>query len=138
MQSFSKFTTTDGVTHEIADAWLAMAPSLVTLKNGEVLNLSNLENAAQISAIDMATDTAANVVKLTLNDVLGMATTNGVHKLTLTGGENDAVQLVSGEWHESGNVVTEGGHTYSVYNANATTDAQLLIDQAILNLGCLS
>jgi hypothetical protein len=33
------------------------------------------------------------------------------------------------EWRNSGNTVTEGGHTYAIYNASASVAAQLWIDQ---------
>jgi hypothetical protein len=33
----------------------------------------------------------------------------------------------------SDTVVTYGGHTYKVYNANSSVAAQLLIDQSIVN-----
>jgi hypothetical protein len=81
----------------------------------------------------MRTDTAANTVKLNLADVLSLATdasiANGVHKLTLTGDVNDTVQLNLSQWANTGTTVTEGDHTYAVYNASSAVAAQLLIDQ---------
>jgi hypothetical protein len=37
------------------------------------------------------------------------------------------------DWTYSGSTVTEGTHSYAVYNANATESAQLLIEQTMLN-----
>jgi hypothetical protein len=130
LQGFSSYTATDGATHEMADAWLQTVASAVkTLQNGESLDLSKLSDAAQVSAVDMSHDTSANTVKLTLADVLGNAATNGVHTLKLTGDANDTVQLTASEWSNTGTTVTEGAHTYAVYNASASAAAQLLIDQ---------
>lgn len=33
------------------------------------------------------------------------------------------------QWANSGNTVTQGEHTYAVYNASSAAAAQLLIDQ---------
>jgi hypothetical protein len=78
----------------------------------------------------------ANTVKLSLADVLSVATdasiANGVHKLTLTGDANDTVELDLSQWANTGNTVTEGDHTYAVYNASSAAAAQLLIDQHML------
>ena len=82
------------------------------------------------------TGTGANTIKLSLADVLSVATdasiANGVHKLTLTGDANDTVELDLSQWANTGNTVTEGEHTYAVYSASATAAAQLLIDQHMM------
>jgi hypothetical protein len=85
---------------------------------------------SNVAAVDL-TGTGANSLKLNLSDVLGTAATNGVHTLTLTGDANDTVDPNMSEWTNTGNTVTEGEHTYAVYNANASAAAQLLIDQHI-------
>ena len=127
-----KYTTTDGQTHAMTDAWLQMTPfSVKTLINGESLDLSNL-NSALIKSIDMSTDTAANTLKLNLSDVLSLPTTNGVHKLTLTGDANDTVDLDIAHWTNTGTTVTENGHSYAVYSTATDSSAQLLIDQHML------
>jgi len=136
--AFSSYTTTDGVTHEIADVGFKMqsaSSSVFTLGVNESLDLSGLANAALVTTIDMANNSSANTVKLTLNDVLNTANTNGVHSLKLIGTANDAVDLDMSEWTNTGTTVTEGEHTFAVYNANATSAAQLLIDQAMINAG---
>ena len=136
--AFSSYTTTDGATHEIADVGFKMQSALssvFTLGVNESLDLSGLANAALVSTIDMASNSSANTVKLTLNDVLNTAITNGVHSLKLIGTADDAVDLDMSEWTNTGTTVTEGEHTFAVYNANATSAAQLLIDQAMINAG---
>jgi VCBS repeat-containing protein len=134
LEGFSSFTSTDGVTHEMVDAWLQMAATGVkTLNNGESLDLSTVSNLSLVTGVNMSADTAANTVKLNLADVLGVATdasiANGVHKLTLTGDANDTVELDLSQWANTGTTVTEGDHTYAVYNASSAAAAQLLIDQ---------
>jgi hypothetical protein len=134
LDGFSSYTSTDGVTHEMVDAWLQMAAAgVTTLHDGESLDLSTVSNLSLVSGIDMSTDTAANTVKLTLADVLAapLAATP-VHQLTLTGDANDTVELDLSQWANTGNTVTEGEHTYAVYSASATAAAQLLIDQHMM------
>jgi hypothetical protein len=80
----------------------------------------------------MATDTAANVVSLSLADVLSMPPTDGVYKLMLSGAANDKVMLAEGEWTDTGNVVNQNGHQYAVYTGTTDATAQLLIDQQML------
>jgi hypothetical protein len=149
LQGFSSFTSTDGTTHDIVDVSFLVQPVLAdvglqvqnamsnvfTLSMGESLDLSGLGNATQESGINMSTDSAANSVKLTLTDVLNTAVTNGLHQLTLTGDANDSVQLTAHEWTNTGTTVAEGEHTYAVYNATTSSEAQLLIDQAMVNAG---
>ena len=138
VQMASSFTTTDGVTHSMADVGLKVqnaTSTIYTLSMGESLDLSGLGNAAQVSGINMSTDSAANIVKLTLTDVLNTTVTNGLHQLTLTGDANDSVQLSAHEWTNTGTTVTESEHTYAVYNATTSSEAQLLIDQAMINAG---
>jgi VCBS repeat-containing protein len=132
----STFTTTDGAVHTVADVGFQVqnaTSSVFKLTSGNTLDLSGLGNASLVNTIDMATDAAANTVKLSLADVLSVATdasiANGVHKLTLTGDANDTVELDLSQWANTGNTVTEGDHTYAVYNASSAAAAQLLIDQ---------
>jgi hypothetical protein len=85
-----------------------------------------------VTEVDL-TGSGTNTLKLNLTDVLSVATdasiANGVHKLTLTGDANDTVQLDLSQWANTGTTVTEGDHTYAVYNASSAVAAQLLIDQ---------
>jgi hypothetical protein len=41
----------------------------------------------------------------------------------------DTVELDLSQWANTGTTVTEGDHTYAVYNASSAVAAQLLIDQ---------
>jgi hypothetical protein len=86
-----------------------------------------------IAQADLATDTAANLVTLTMADVLGLPTTNGMHQLMLVGAANDKLMLSEAEWTDTGAVVDPNGHTYAVYTGNSDSTAQLLIDQQMLN-----
>ena len=119
----------------MVDAWLQMASAMVkTLHNGESLDLSNVSNLSLVSGVDMSADTSANTVKLTLADVLAapVVTSASVHQLTLNGDANDTVELDLVNWANAGTSVTEGGHTYAVYNASSSAAAQLLIEQHML------
>lgn len=142
VQAFSTYTSTDGQTHQVADVGLQIAqttPSHVfSLVDGGTFDLSTVINASKLTEVDASADTAANTIKLTLNDLLSIDAMNGVHQLVLTGDANDVVELDLNNWSSSGTTVAQDGHTYAVYNANEVTNAQLLIDQAMLNAGHVS
>jgi hypothetical protein len=145
LRGFSSYTTKDGATHEVVDAWLLPAPTNEQMAVNPVApntveflgNHMNLDLSAvlaahsEATAVDM-TGTGANTLKLNLADVLSLPTTNGVHQLTLTGDANDTVDLDIASWTNTGTTVTENGHSYAVYNATHFTAAQLLIDQQML------
>ena len=135
VQMASSFTTTDGATHDIADVGFKVqnaTSNLFVLTGGDNLDLSGLGNAALVNSIDMVTDAAANTVKLTLADVLGVASTDGVHQLVLTGAANDKVMLVESEWDDTGTVISDAGHNYAVFNGIGDASVQLLIDLHML------
>jgi hypothetical protein len=109
--------------------------SLSLLGANMQLDLANIVAAnPSLRTIDLS-GSGANSITLTLADVLHTATTNGVHQLTLTGDANDTIHLNMADWSDTGTTVTEGTHTYAVYNASTSLTEQLLIDQAILNAG---
>jgi hypothetical protein len=134
-------TATDGSSVLVSDAGFAYNALDYTV-TGNAMNLlgadmhldlsSIVAVHSNVTAMDL-TGTGANTVKLSLADVLSVATdasiANGVHKLTLTGDANDTVELDLSQWANTGNTVTEGEHTYAVYNASSAAAAQLLIDQ---------
>jgi ribonuclease PH len=134
-------TAIDGSSVLVSDAGFAYS-ALDYAVTGSAMNLlganmhldlsSVVAVHSDVAAVDL-TGTGANTVKLNLADVLSVATdasiANGVHKLTLTGDANDTVELDLSQWANTGTTVTEGDHTYAVYNAAASAAAQLLIDQ---------
>ena len=85
-----------------------------------------------LAQVDMATDTSANVVSLTLADVLSLPATDGMRKLVLSGAANDKVMLTEGEWADTGNVVNQDGKNYAIYSGTTDPSTQLLIDQHML------
>ena len=85
-----------------------------------------------LEQVDMVTDTSANMVSLSLADVLSLPSTGGVYKLMLSGAANDKVMLAEGEWTDTGAVVDQGGQSYAVYTGTNDSSAQLLIDQQML------
>jgi hypothetical protein len=127
------------VTPVIAVCTGADESSTYSLSNGQSLDLTTVLKDMSFNGIvkgleqvDMATDAAANVVSLSLADVLSMPPTDGVYKLMLSGAANDKVMLAEGEWTDTGNVVNQNGHQYAVYTGTTDATAQLLIDQQML------
>ena len=117
----------------------AAESSTYSLSNGQSLDLTTVIKDMSVNGIvkgleqvDMATDTAANVMSLKLADVLSMQSTGGVYQLMLSGAANDKVVLTEGEWTDTGTVVNQGGHDYAVYTGTTDPSAQLLIDQHML------
>jgi hypothetical protein len=117
----------------------AAESSTYSLSNGQSLDLTTVLKDMSVNGIvkgleqvDMATDTAANVLSLKLTDVLSMPSTGGMTKLMLSGAANDKVMLTEGEWTDTGTVVNQGGHNYAVYTGTSDPSAQLLIDQHML------
>jgi hypothetical protein len=142
LQGFGSFTTTDGATHQVADAWLQSTTEsyavndsgkLTLLDNHMQLDLSKVTGTQALTEVDMSADAAANSVKLTLADLLAQpANSQGLHQLLLTGNANDSAQVNLPDWTDTGTTVTQAGHTYEVFHATTDAHAQLLIDQAML------
>ena len=131
--------TPEDVAAAIAVCTGAAESSTYSLSFGQSLDLTTVLKDMSFNGIvkgleqvDMATDTSANVVSLTLADVLSMPPTNGVYQLVLSGAANDKVMLTEGEWTDTGTVVNQNGHNYAVYSGTTDPSAQLLIDQHML------
>ncbi|WP_233260963.1 S-layer family protein [Limnohabitans sp. WS1] len=131
--------TPEQVAAAIAVCTSAAESSVYSLSNGQSLDLTTVLKDMSFNGIvkgleqvDMATDTSANKVSLTLADVLSLPPTNGVHQLMLTGAANDKLMLTEGEWTDTGNVVKQNGQNYAVYSGTTDPSAQLLIDQHML------
>ena len=128
----------------------------IRLTGGASLDLTKIanqaagasENGSRISSIekiDMATDAAANVLTLSVKDVLAMAGMNvcnsgngwtnlgaavARHLVVIDGGANDRVALADkAAWSSAGTAVANG-HAYDVYN-HGTSAAQLLVDHTL-------
>jgi hypothetical protein len=127
---------------------------LTAIKNAGGAASDGLSRIDSIEIIDLATDTAANTLTLTVADVIDMAGMNlfttsnttavsgtslgssvAKHQLMITGGAEDYANIGVSNWTLSTTVVTYGTHTYKVYDANSSVAAQLLIDQSIVNAG---
>jgi len=110
---------------------------------------------ASIERVDLATDTAANTLKLDARDVVHMAGMNlcnasngwtaavgtalaasvAKHQLVVTGGAGDAVDVDTTQWTRvmsgaNAATVTNGGQTFEVWNHN-TSAAQLLLQSGM-------
>ena len=138
LHGFSTYTTSDGVAHEIVDAWLQTQftqSEVLTMKDGESMQLGTALATATtpFAVVDMVSDTAANTLTLTLQDVLAAPLNGTRNQLTVMGDANDSLQINLPDWADSGTTVTQAGHTYEVYTAANGAAAQLLIDQAMLN-----
>jgi hypothetical protein len=135
------------------------------LKDGATLDLTLIANQSggdpetgsrlsSIEKIDLGTDTAANILKLSEQDVLNMSGMNlfntgngwtnvsgtpltasvGRHQLVVDGTTLDSIQSVgTTAWSNVGQV-SNNGHTYEVYNATNSL-AQLLVDTNINRSG---
>jgi hypothetical protein len=97
--------------------------------------------------LDLATDTAANTLKLRLSDVLDMSGMNifnssnttlvsgnalgaqvGKHQVMVMGDTLDTANIgLAASWTHSGTVVSYLGANYAVYDAKNSVAAQLLV-----------
>jgi hypothetical protein len=105
--------------------------------------------------VDLASDARANVLRVTLQDVLAQPELDvfsasittlvsgaglaagvgaGVHQLMITGDANDVADIDPSAWTRTDTVVAMGGQTYQAYNATQAA-AQLLIDTHIVHAG---
>lgn len=118
---------------DAAFAYSALAYSVngdkLSLLGGDMnLDFSSLAATHKnVAEVDL-TGSGANTLKLTLNDVLATATTNGLHKLTLTGDADDTVVMDMAHWTKTDVTVTEGNHTYAVFTHSG---GSLFIDEAV-------
>jgi hypothetical protein len=136
LHGFSTYTTEDGAVHEVVDAWLqtqSPSPAGLTLSNGESVQMSTALStaAAPYAFVDMSSDLAANLLSLTLEDVLAAPINGTHHQLTVMGDANDRVSLDTSAWTHAGNTVAHNGHSYAVYNNAASDTAQLLIAEGV-------
>ena len=137
-------------TIQLDGAGITLDLTLIANQGGSDSRLSSIER------IDI-TGSGANTLKLALKDVLDMAGMNSFnnangwldgtydlggggagdanavtrHQLVIDGNAGDAVTTTG--WGASVGTVTNGGHTYAVYNQGSY--AQLLIDQTITRTG---
>jgi hypothetical protein len=138
----STTTNADGTQMLVADASFDFA----TLTRVAV-------SSAVHGQVDLASDASANVLRVSLQDVLAQPTPNlfnasntstisgtglngteAKHQLMVRGSANDFAQVsnLSTDWSPTDTVVACEGQSYCVYNAK-TSDAQLLIDLRMVN-----
>jgi hypothetical protein len=124
----------------------------VKLADGVALNLAQVgkQSSNAVAVVDLLSDSAANALTLSLQDVLDLSGGNlfnsgssnsannsasnsatSAKQLAVLGDSQDTVQIGTG-WTNSGTVVNYAGHDLVVYNST-TSAAQLLIDQAMVN-----
>jgi hypothetical protein len=137
-------STSDGSSWLVADAsfdFTTLTPVAVT--------------SAVAGQVDLASDARANVLRVTLQDVLALPELDvfsasnttlvsgaglaagvgaGVHQLMITGDANDVADIDPSAWTRTDTVVAMGGQTYQAYNATQAA-AQLLIDTHIVHAG---
>jgi len=112
------------------------------LADGVALNLAQVgkQSSNAVAVVDLLSDSAANALTLSLQDVLDLSGGNlfstsnsdtSAKQLAVLGDAQDTVQIGTG-WTNSGTVVHYAGHDLVVYNSN-TSAAQLLIEQAMVN-----
>ena len=157
LQGFGSYTTSDGASHEVVDAWLQTS-NVVKLSGTDVnldLTLANAPSSLpHFSALDM-TGAGNNAIKLDLASVLNVtAGTGGDNPTTLdvneakmlvvSGDAGDTLQLLDGnQWAQTAqglsvamlsdtygsNYNYASNHTYAQYNYNGAT---LFVDELML------
>ena len=129
LAGYSSFTTTDGQSHQMVDAWLQT-------QNLPVLNLDALVHDQGVVNLGNG---KAELLQLNVSDVLQLPTnTSGQHVLQVQGDATDVVSLshlfadghASGTWGQTG-TSTQNGQTYNVYQYSGDTSLQVLVDQHI-------
>ncbi len=119
---------------------------LTAIANQGASGVEENSRIESIEKIDMSTDTAANILTLTVNDVIDMSgmnlfnTSNGwtngtytlgasvsKHQIVIDGTAADSLIINAGNgvWANGGNV-TNGAATYDVYN-NTLSNSQILV-----------
>jgi hypothetical protein len=128
--------TPEDVADAIAASVNASMAKVYAMPETDSVDLGTMLSQAQTAAGQLglnALTQGADVVHLTMADVLSLPANNGVHQLMLSGDANDKLMLSKGEWPDTGTVVNQDGHTYAVYAGSTDASAQLLIDQQMLN-----
>jgi Ca2+-binding RTX toxin-like protein/alpha-tubulin suppressor-like RCC1 family protein len=120
-----------------------LALDLTTIANQGASTPGSQSRIESIERIDLS-GSGNSTLTLNVGDILDMAGMNlfnngngwsGLgtivpkHQLVIDGDAGDTVQ-VNGAWTNSGSTVSNGGHTYAVFNAD-TAAAQLLIDTSV-------
>jgi hypothetical protein len=133
-------STSDGSSWLVADAsfdFTTLTPVAVT--------------SAVAGQVNLASDARANVLRVTLQDVLALSTEtlfdanntsllsgtplqSALHQLMVTGDSNDAVKIDPTLLTDTHTVVRHNDHSYQVYTVDSA-QTQLFIDQNIVNAG---
>ncbi len=150
LQGFSSYTTTDGQTHQVTDAWLntqvggTAVETFKLVDSGMTLDLTAAHELKNVATVDL-TGTGANTLKLDVNalislsDVLDNAATSGADEskmLVINGNSDDKVELVGGDlWSTKATGLSAAdlestfgadyhftaGHTYAQHSLNGAT-----------------
>ena len=150
LQGFSSYTTTDGQTHQVTDAWLntqvggTAVETFKLVDTGMTLDLTAAHELKNVATVDL-TGTGANTLKLDVNalislsDVLDNAATSGADEskmLVINGNSDDKVELVGGDlWSTKATGLSAAdlestfgadynftaGHTYAQHSLNGAT-----------------
>ncbi len=149
-------TAADGTQVLVADVGFAYtslgyamdtdSAGLGTLKlaDGAALNLAQVgkQSSHAVAVVDLLSDSAANALTLSLQDVLDLSGGNlfnsststsatSVKQLAVLGDAQDTLHIGTG-WTNSGTLVNYNGHDLVVYNSH-TSAAQLLIEQTMVH-----
>ena len=128
------------------------SPLLVADASFDFTSLTSVAVSSAVGGqVDLASDTRANVLQLTLQDLLALPTetlfdaTNtsllsgtplqpAQHQLMVTGDSNDVVKLDPSLLTDTHTVVRHNDHSYQVYTVDSA-HTQLLIDENIVHAG---
>ena len=121
---------------------------ILKLADGAALSLAQVgkQSSHAVAVVDLLSDSAANALTLSLQDVLDLSGGNlfnsgttsssstsatSAKQLAVLGDAQDTLHIGTG-WTNSGTLVNYNGHDLVVYNSN-TSAAQLLIEQTMVN-----
>ncbi|MES9970665.1 MAG: tandem-95 repeat protein, partial [Candidatus Thiodiazotropha sp.] len=118
----------DTLVFDSADTLLSGDAGFDTLiaPDNDDLDFSSISSISNVERIDLTVGNH-DIMNLSVDDVLTM--TDSDNLLEILGDTSDSVELTS-DWHESGNSVTQNGHTFTEY-LNADDSVTLLIEDQV-------
>lgn len=117
LRGFSSFTTTDGKTQEMADAWFETESTAMGLAG-------LVRTATDAQKVDLSLDASANIKDIRLSDVLS---TNNL--MVVKGDANDVVRVDKTGWYDTGHTAVVDNHTYVLWSNTSNTAAHMMIEQ---------
>jgi hypothetical protein len=119
----------DGVARNPVDGVREAGRTTATAADGtHVLVADAVFDFSTLAVKDLAADSAANTLNLSLSDLLA----DPNHAWVVQGSANDSVMLTGEGWTNTGTVAAPDGHTYVVWHNGSV---QALIEQQVMTPG---